>query len=396
MAWFNHQNTVCASRVSMSETTLDDVASLIYEASTGFAQWQDALEAVREALDCLVVQIVGVNTRSGRLLFSFESTGSVAEASLDYARTYHNIDPHAAYVASRPSGQLFAFSRVFDQAYVDGSAFYQEFLIPYGSRHMHGAKLHEIDGEATMLGMHRGIGRRPLEGKDWLAAQRLCFHLTKAARIFSLQRNRVQADLIVQGVLDRLRAPVYLIEDNGRVVMKNVAANAMGRNAEPLSMNAEGFLECMHAETYEKIKEALDELGHRVSSYQINLVPRRRVVRIRQTGGGTDQLLCLDAIYPKETMGAFGEKPLLMLTQHQLGKDTHIDPFLIASVLDLTPAEAMVASLVASGHSAKKIAHLRGVSIHTVHTQLKSLVGKLGVHKSTELVAVLHSVVAGT
>jgi DNA-binding CsgD family transcriptional regulator len=55
----------------------------------------------------------------------------------------------------------------------------------------------------------------------------------------------------------------------------------------------------------------------------------------------------------------------------------------------LTSAEADVAARIVRGESRRTIAEARGVSIHTVDTQIRALLDKLGVHSASELVAVL-------
>jgi len=259
---------------------------------------------------------------------------------------------------------------------------------------MHGAKLHEAGGVATMLGIHRGVGQQPLEGADWLTAERICFHLTKAAGLFSTTRRAAASDAIARELLNRLRIPVYLVDVDRRVVMTNNAAQA-GRTPSHLRVGRAGQLECTHRDADQKIALALADLD-RVppnSSSESNF--RHMAVRITSHGGAGVQLLCLDAMRPKETMSVFGRHPLLMIAQHQLGVGVGLDPFFLASAFDLTPAEAMVASAIAASLSQKEIPLRKGVSLHTVQTQLKSIHSKLGVHKSTELVALLHSFLAG-
>lgn len=382
----------------MQGCTQDDVIALIYEAASGSASWAEALEAVRTALDCLVVQIVGVDLRRAQFLFSFESEGGLAEAALDYARSYHRIDPHAAYVAGGVSGQLISFSSVFDQDYVDNCPFYQDFLIPYGSRHMHGAKLHEVDGVAIMLGIHRGVGKQPIEGNDWIAAQRMCFHLTRAAKVLLATREIAASGVIAQCLLDRLRVPVYLIDANRRIVMRNRSSFSVAHTSGLLGMSPDGKLRCLHVETDQQISTALTNLDERHSSPTKLSCSRRTTLRIRRSGEAsesTDSLVCFEVIRPADTMGIFGQQTLLMITQHPIVRNTRLDPFFLASAFELTPAEAHVASALAYGMSQKEIAESKGVSLHTVQAQQKSIHLKLGVRKNTELVALLHSVSFG-
>ena len=55
-----------------------------------------------------------------------------------------------------------------------------------------------------MLGIHRGVGQQPLEGADWLTAERICFHLTKAAGLFSTTRRAAASDAIARELLNQI------------------------------------------------------------------------------------------------------------------------------------------------------------------------------------------------
>ncbi|PHR66521.1 helix-turn-helix transcriptional regulator [Alcanivorax sp.] len=59
------------------------------------------------------------------------------------------------------------------------------------------------------------------------------------------------------------------------------------------------------------------------------------------------------------------------------------------ALFDCTPAEASVASAMMQGLSANEIAEKKGISIHTARQHIKSLLGKNGFGKQTELIAML-------
>ncbi len=63
---------------------------------------------------------------------------------------------------------------------------------------------------------------------------------------------------------------------------------------------------------------------------------------------------------------------------------------LLGDLYPLTPGEAEVAALLASGADLKTIATARGCSVETVRTQVKALFDKTGVRRQGELIALLH------
>ena len=61
------------------------------------------------------------------------------------------------------------------------------------------------------------------------------------------------------------------------------------------------------------------------------------------------------------------------------------------SSVDLTPTEARVAALVATGSTNREVADALFVSIHTVEANLKRIYRKLGVRSRTELASTFPS-----
>lgn len=62
---------------------------------------------------------------------------------------------------------------------------------------------------------------------------------------------------------------------------------------------------------------------------------------------------------------------------------------ILQSLFDLTPAESRVADLIATGGSIGDIARRFGLSAQTVRTHMKSIFGKTGTHRQSDLVAML-------
>jgi DNA-binding CsgD family transcriptional regulator len=91
---------------------------------------------------------------------------------------------------------------------------------------------------------------------------------------------------------------------------------------------------------------------------------------------------------PAEACAPFGgARALLTLssTEPKPGPDAQ----LISDVFGLTRAEAAVAAMVAQGKSLAAIADTRGIARVTVRNQIKTIFAKTGVHRQSELAALL-------
>lgn len=85
---------------------------------------------------------------------------------------------------------------------------------------------------------------------------------------------------------------------------------------------------------------------------------------------------------------------VLVLASDPEGRSEFTDAVL-GDLYRLTPAEAEVANGLLMGFSLDEIASLRGVSVGTVRGQLKSILGKTGAERQSELVRILMSVPQG-
>lgn len=369
----------------------DEVIAGFYRAAHGSIGWHTALNQMTEHLQCFMVQLVGIDLQQQRLTYSFEGGAQTAEGIVEYARKYHRLDPHLQHVMAQPPGTMLHMHELFDEDFVAQSRFYQDFLIPYGSRFVHGGKLHETEHSAVLLGIHRNRASGPLDGEGRARAQRLFYHLSHAVQLYSRQSAPRAEAAIGRATLDRLGSPVLLLDEQRRIRLCNEAAEGVLARGEPLR-NVGGLLHCTHAASSDALTLALRSL-------QLAGLPGagegapldRAVVRVPVPGQLLPLSLCLLAIRPDHTLGAFGERPSAMLLVHDPASRPRFDPFLLGAVLDLTPAESRVATGLASGLSPVQIATEHGVSVHTVRTQIRTIYKKLGVRHLAELLLLVNA-----
>jgi DNA-binding CsgD family transcriptional regulator len=94
-------------------------------------------------------------------------------------------------------------------------------------------------------------------------------------------------------------------------------------------------------------------------------------------------------LVPKEVMGTFGLRPIVMLFFYHPASASAIDPDLLYAVFGLTPAECKLATLLAEGMSLKQIAFINGTRHETVRKQLHSIYQKTSTNRQPELISLL-------
>jgi DNA-binding CsgD family transcriptional regulator len=375
----------------------EELIAQCYQAAALRVPWVDALQGLAERLDCLLVQIIGVDLQRGQLSFSFEGGNPMPGGALEYARRFHAIDPHVQAIAAEPVGNPVSFSRVFDAQFVERSPFYQQFLIPYGVRHMHGARLYQDDQNGVMLGLHRAVGSDPIDGDDWQYVRRLCFHLVRAAGIYVATRRTSTEAAIGRATLDRIGVPLLLLDRHFGIAQRNHAADGMLKTSGVLCERQDGRLVCGDAGNTEALNQAIVDLLHGAPGG----APRppqtqRAIVPLRPAVSGRPIVACLVPIRASETMGAFGADDLVMLIVHDCNQSACPDPYVLSAAFDFTPAEARVAGALVEGLSPKEISRRHDVSLNTVQTQVRSVLNKVGTNRTAALVSLLGTLAART
>ena len=91
-----------ASRMAISDSSVDTIVQAIYRAGTGLTEWVEPLKKIEAAFGAWVVQFLGFDKRNGAVTFSYESGTASPECALDYFRRYSLIDPRAVLLFGMP------------------------------------------------------------------------------------------------------------------------------------------------------------------------------------------------------------------------------------------------------------------------------------------------------
>jgi DNA-binding CsgD family transcriptional regulator len=372
----------------MDRAKHDALIAQMYSAAAGRQKWELALDAIAAHCSAWAVQMLAVDKKkstanSAVALFSHVDSRLRPEVHLDYLRRYQHMDPRALKIVSPRESAWFHCHEVVSEEDVAASPFYQDFLIPYGGRYLSAVPIFDDDSMGVMLCILRGVGQPPLEAAlvDWLDS--LKPHFSEAMAIYRHLSELHVASLAGQAILDRMRHPVLLVD-----AARNLRfANAAGRNAiaaeKAVRMTGTRLDGCNATDT-KAIAQALNQLV--VASPDMAL--RDSVaVRLRGTAASQRFALSLSALRPSETGGAFGSMPLAMVLVHDGNLDYGSDPFALAQLYGLTPAEGDIGAMLTRGASPQEIAARRNVAVSTVRTQVRSLMDKTNARHQIDLVS---------
>lgn len=369
----------------------DSVVAGLYCAAAGSRPWSEPLDLMRKHLSAWAIHLMGVDPIRGVVEFSHVLGEISPEANLDLVRHYHRIDPRAAMLLPLEAGQWANCHDHFDEGFVAGNPFYQDFLIPYGGRYCSGAKVHHDANSLVLFGVHRGLGSQPLNGDEIALAKRYLVHLQTAMALRRADHRLEQQAVVGKALLDRMQQPLLLVDGHLRMRGGNAAGEALLRRDDRIRTEA-GKLVCARASSNTALAMALAKLheGNQPGGSNPGAPVRTQAVRLDdKTGSRSPLLLLLSPLLPDETMGVFGPDHLTMVLVHEAGKAQPVDAFVLAAIYDLTPAEAKVAIAIATGLTVQEVSASHRVAVSTVRAQLSAVFAKLGVSRQAELAAVV-------
>lgn len=376
------------------QSRFDEIVSSIYRAGSGVDTWRTPIGMMAEVFQTWVVQFLCVDKRNGVIQWAFEDGSAPAAAGVDFLRHYHRIDPRLPDLVRLPVNGWYSCEEHFDEAAVAADPYYTEYLIPYGGRYAYAGKIFEDDNCVVVIGAITRVGQPPLSAAEKAAFTQLAEHFAKAFDI----RNSLAAEsgrtTVGADLLAKMRQPMILIDSERRIRYRNHSASALLDRGD-LMYALGDTLVCRQSDSDLDLTIALRDLA--LVAYTMTTPGRapleRKSLRLVRRDG-RQVAATLVALRPESTMGGFGRTPQALFTVFEPGAPIDIDPFVLSTTFDLTPAEARLAAMLVNGRDPEQCAAELDVRISTVRSQLVAIYAKTGAGGQADLVRLVLSATA--
>lgn len=361
----------------------------LHSAAVGRLEWSQALGRLCDCLDLWASQIIGVDKRTGGLIFSsggWPKNQDLPGVELDYIRFFHTSNPRLLPAMRNGVGKWFHCHEHFDDNFVARNRFYQEFLLPHGGRYLSGTKLLENDDYVYLLGVMRGVGKAPIGIADVELLEEVKHHASEAMHNQVFLRAQSAEFEMARAFLEQFSYPMLVLDETRGIWQANAAAKQILATRDPL-VEKRGVLTCITAAANNLLTEAIRSIHLIGSSRHPSL--QRRVVSVPAKNGRVLRLF-ISALRPDESMNMFGlSHRVLVILHDESDANGELDPLLVAECFSLTPGEARVAVKLTEGRTAAEISREQGTSIATVRTQIQQCLQKTGCTRQTNLVRML-------
>jgi DNA-binding CsgD family transcriptional regulator len=362
----------------------------IYGAAANDGLWSGALRDLRLLLGAEGSTLLFTDHNLKPIDKVFEHN-IAPDAVTAYNAHYHKIDIRLHRAIPGSIGKVVTDRDLVDQEIIGGHAFYQDFLRPIGYRYVIGAIMDLGDTTFALAACHFGLKQAH---PDRALVDRAALLMPHLRRGLQLRRRLTEVGATEHAaleVLDRLGHAVFLINQQGRVVWQNVAADQLLNQRDGLT-TADGELRAMASKTTKELTALIRSAINAVDqpraapgglmtiarpsmrrAYQVLVTPLPKAPSLNLVGTILDSI-AVAAVF---------------VTDPETNKAPRAQ--VLAKLYHLTPAEAKLATALASGMSTKAYADQEKRSIHYVRWLLKQVEAKTDTRRIADLIRLLTS-----
>jgi len=296
----------------------------------------------------------------------------------EYYRHYIQLDPRRVFASEQAVGKAFKCSSRFDQAYVNHSDFYQDWLIPAGARYVAGGNVLKRPNATGVAAFNRVMGRDDFDSHDMKLIGRYLPHLARVVSILADRHFSALQQLGNDVVLTSQDLGVIVLDGDGRVLHLNDVGRRLGVETS--------LLRGAQLSTTLAVQSWMDRAlaTHRPQALPVQDAQGQRLVALCWPAPTDDRDVWLQQWLP----GGGGQATCVVVIKRLDGTQP-MSVSMLTRLFGLTAAEGRLAQAMAEGLSPEACAERFQVSINTVRTQVRSLLAKTGCSRQLELTHLL-------
>lgn len=340
--------------------------------------WQQFLVQICGLTECIYGIFASNDSALDRRILVHSGMPAFAEAHQTYNQQFRHRDPFRERFLRAPRVGVIEGNELCPHHELVKTDLYREFLRPMELHHMTFMVLSMSPRKYELISMWRA-DRPQLDPETKQLLTLVMPHIQTALQVRHVLGTAERRARNAEALLDMNSTASFLLDEYGEVVFMNSAARRLTQEGDGLRVFG-------------------GSLGPADASGRMEF---RGLVMSAASADGPGGALALER--------RFGKRPLQVLVTpfrpaNPHGSDARVlvlatDPELkvnfpdaiLRALYDLTPAETEVANGLLTGFSLEELALLRKVSIETVRSQMKALLGKTGTRKQSELVSLLSS-----
>jgi DNA-binding CsgD family transcriptional regulator len=366
---------------------MQDALARLYGAVMAPAEWPVALESVSDLLEADHALVFGVGADAGDPFVACGRMDSRHAARFCTPEALHMGEPLLGLL---PVGRVVSSADVVSDREMERAAYYNELIRPANAFYSLSASLEVPGRTATFVNFcrPRRAGAFGVAGATTLQA--ILPHFAAALELMHRLQAAQQQNESLLRLLDRLESGVILVGASGEPCFINSRTARILFEADGLTLGPAGLLAATPAAT-RRLRHAIASM--KPPDDRRPGVAAEQRLRLPRPSGRPPLLLSLHPIWRFDDVAPSIPRPCVGIFISEPDVCPPVDRDALADAFRLTPREAAVADLLASGHDLKRIAHALAIGIGTARNHLKHVFEKTDTHSQASLMAVLRGFV---
>ncbi len=357
--------------------------SRIYGAVGDAKVWSIFLDEFASVIDCHAAVLIATNLRTGdgKVL---ASAGIDPEFLASYGEYYGDRDPWLPSFVKLPKGKFLPTEARVPSSELVRTEFYNDWLRPQGFYHSFGGVLLREGDEVVLMGLPRRAAQAGYSNGDLNCLRVLAPHIERALQLETrLSQNGLEHRASL-AALDHSAHGFVLVDDRMRVLTMNDAAHAIVASDDGLTVR-----DCSLRAFRVPEDAALQKLvADAIQTTRKMAFASGGVTAITRPSGLRPFTLLVTPL-PRNGEGIFAERAAAAIFVKDPEKKFEPQVETLQRLYGLTPAEARLAQILATGLSLAEAAERLRITRETARSRLKRIYSKTDTHRQAELVRLL-------
>lgn len=376
----------------------NQLISAIYQGPLETIPWQGFLPLLCQQMKAMAVSLAlrpPANDDAGLLLnYRRPEPGSAPTFDLAdpsdwpasaYREYFFALDPFV----NLPDGKVVTLAELLPAEKMAASEYYSQYLKPAGVFHIIGADTREPGGSVANLRVCRGQPEAEFDQRDRQLINMLMPHLKRAIQLHThIKHTESERDLYSNAV-DKLAVGTVILDQRGRLLTTNTLASLLLAEKDGITQS-NNQIQIANRDQHSEFQRLVTSILPRQASTGPAMAEAMRVSR---PSGRADLGLVIKPV-PVSEWSEGHSSPSVAVFISDPEQHSPASQQVITRLFGFTPAEALLAMLLAKGLSLAEASTQQGISQHTARAQLKSIFAKTAVNRQAELVRLIIKSVA--
>ena len=369
----------------ITERKIYDIIGDIYASasSDSIDGWQDTYVKICSLVDAGPgsLNIFDKRTATFTALGDTNHNGFVDE----FNSHYYSLLPFRKNIEALHTGQTFDRERDFsDRAYLD-SELYRKYFGEMGLYHIVHHCLIDADSVASTITLSRPKGRPNFGGPERRALGMIIPHLRHTMRHYIELSNARWKERLSSVAFERMTHSVMVVDAAHRVVYSNRRCPELIEHNDGIAISQDGRIKVNQANDARRLRAALEGIfsSRANAGKQFGAAPQVS----RNSGARPYQLVISRIFEPNFRQDRAEALAMIIITDPE--RTVSPSDKVLVDLFDMTPAEARISALLASGMDINDVCKELQITCNTVRTHLKHIFSKTDTHRHSELVTLI-------